>query len=169
MAVNRWCFAAGLAWLALVPAARGQGVAFQPVVGAIPNGPTLGVTPAVSIDRRYVRLGVNPQFIGVEGFNTFLVPGAVGGGPGGPGGGGLGLGAVGGGQFRAGMDGIISPAMESGFDGVPPGYGFAGNQGWVDVAPEGFAAIPAGPQTKHVAVPRAGASKIAQRGKNSRA
>src|SRR4051794_31029073 len=116
MAVNRWFIAAGLAWLTLAPAARGQGVAFQPVVGAIPNGPTLGVTPAVSVDRRYVRLGINPQFIAVEGFNTFLVPAAVGGGPGGPGalggvglGGGGGGGAVGGGQFLAGMNGIISP------------------------------------------------------------
>src|SRR3954449_12997634 len=131
MDVIRRCSVVGAAVLLIAHAVYAQGVAFQPVVGSLPNGPSLGVTPSVSIDRRYVRLGVNPQFIGVEGFNTFLVPGAVGGGPGGPGGGGLGLGAVGGGQFRAGMDGIISPAMESGFNGVPPGYGFAGNQGWV--------------------------------------
>src|SRR3954454_12255805 len=106
----RQCILASAALVLLAPAARAQAVAFQPVVGAIPNGPTLGVTPAVSIDRRYVRLGVNAQFIGVEGFNTYLVPGAVGGGPGGPGAlGGIGLGAVGGGRFLAGMDGAISP------------------------------------------------------------
>src|SRR3954462_7272995 len=97
MSINRCWFLSGAALLAIAPAARGQGVAFQPVVGSIPNGPTLGVTPAVSVDRRYVRLGINPQFIAVEGFNTFLVPAAVGGGPGGPGAlGGVGLGGGGG-------------------------------------------------------------------------
>ena len=39
------------------------------------------VTPAVSADRRYVRLSVNPYFNAVNGFSTFTTPlGAVGGG-----------------------------------------------------------------------------------------
>ena len=131
----------------LVASAKAQGVAFQPVVGAIPNGPTLGVTPAVSIDRRYVRLGVNSQFLAVEGFNTYLVPGAVTGGPGGPVAlGGVGLRGVGGEQFMAGMDGAISPAMGFSSYDTPSGYGFAGYQGPANIAPPALAAMPAGPQ-----------------------
>jgi len=62
-------------------AARGQ-VAFVPGIGAIPTGATLTVTPAVSADRRYVRLGVNPFFNALNGFTTINVSGAVGGGGG---------------------------------------------------------------------------------------
>src|SRR5262245_44591408 len=93
----------------LAPSLQAQAVAFQPVVGALPSGPILNVTPVVSFDRRYVRLGLNPQFIANAGFSTYSVPAAVGGGPGGPGalgGIGLGMGAGGGGgQFLAGMNG----------------------------------------------------------------
>jgi hypothetical protein len=62
-------------------AARGQGaVAFQPSIGFIPNGSTLTVTPAVSADRRYVRLSVNPFFNTINGFTTYTSQlGAVGG------------------------------------------------------------------------------------------
>jgi hypothetical protein len=172
MTIDRWCLVAGAALALLAPAARAQGVAFQPVVGAIPNGPTLGVTPSVSIDRRYVRLGVNPQFIAVEGFNTFLVPAAVGGGPGGPGalgGVGLGRGAVGGEQFLAGMDGVISPARMYGDDGMPTGYGSMNNQPSADFAQQGIAAMPEGPRFNRAAPPRAVTPKVLRRGKTNRA
>lgn len=72
--------------LALGPArARGQGaIAFQPVPAPIFDGANLGVTSAVSADRRYVRLGVNAGFQTVNGFTTLNIPvGAVSGGPGG--------------------------------------------------------------------------------------
>ncbi len=72
--------------LALIPAtARGQGaIAFQPVPAPIFDGANLGVTSAVSADRRYVRIGVNAGFQTVNGFTTLNIPvGAVSGGPGG--------------------------------------------------------------------------------------
>src|SRR5262245_29529619 len=98
MAVIRRCIVT-VTLVLLAPADRApvwaQAVAFQPGIGVINNGPSLAVTPSVSLDRRYVRLGVNAQFIGVEGFTTALIPAAVGGGPGGPGALGMtGLGAV---------------------------------------------------------------------------
>jgi hypothetical protein len=110
--------------------AFGQGaVAFTPNIGIAPTGETMTVTPVVSPDRRYVRLTVNPFFNAVNGFSSFTTPlGAVGGaggnavgggglggalgGAGGLGGGGLravGFGAVGG-NFDAGMNGVIGPA-----------------------------------------------------------
>ena len=66
-------------------------VAFQPTIGSLLDGAALSVTPVVSADRRYVRLGVTPYFNAVEGFSTVVVPGAV------SGGGGFGAGGVGGG------------------------------------------------------------------------
>ena len=64
------------------PVVRGQGaIAYTPQVGFIPNGSTLSVTPAVSADRRYVRLSVNPFFNTLNGFTTYTAPlGAVSGG-----------------------------------------------------------------------------------------
>jgi hypothetical protein len=54
------------------PIAWGQGaVAYQPVIGFVPNGVAVEVTPAISADRRYVRLGVNPYFITANGFTTY--------------------------------------------------------------------------------------------------
>jgi hypothetical protein len=117
----------------------GQGaVAFDPIIGSAPSGQTMTVTPAVSADRRYVRLSVNGFFNTVNGFSSFTTPlgavGGVGSGAGGLGGGGLGggLGGLGGAgglrsvggfaaageTFNAGMNGVIGPA---GFDG---GMGF---------------------------------------------
>jgi hypothetical protein len=92
--------------------ARGQGaVAYQPVIGFIPEGATLNVTPVVSADRRYIRLSMNPYFISLNGFTTYQsqlaavggvgfagMNGAMGGGAGGGGGagvGGAGMGAGG--------------------------------------------------------------------------
>jgi hypothetical protein len=97
----------------------GQAVAFTPNIAAAPTGQTMTVTPVVSPDRRYVRLSVNPFFNVINGFSSFTTPlgavsgaGGVGGGAGGLGGGGLravGVGA-GGGNFSAGMNGVIGPA-----------------------------------------------------------
>src|SRR5436305_1871147 len=49
----------------LAPPARAQGIAFQPTIGVIPDGVTLSVTPVVTGDRRYVRMGgLDAQFLG---------------------------------------------------------------------------------------------------------
>jgi hypothetical protein len=80
------CTAGLLTILALAPTtASGQGaIAFAPVPAPIFDGANLGVTSAVSADRRYVRLGVNAGFQTVNGFTTLNIPlGAVSGGPGG--------------------------------------------------------------------------------------
>jgi hypothetical protein len=118
---------------ALGPQASAQ-VAFVPNVSSFPSGVTLGVTPVVSFDRRYVRMTVNPQFTAIEGFDTIAVPGAVSGGPGGPAAlGGLGgLGGGGGGfrnvgvpglTFSAGMDGMLgSGSSGRGFGDPYSGY-----------------------------------------------
>ena len=133
------------------PDTFGQGAAaFTPNIGIAANGETMTVTPAVTADRRYVRLSVNAFFNTVNGFTPFTTPlgavGGVGAGGGGLGGGGLGglgggglgglgggLGGVGGGlrsvggfgvaeeTFNVGMNGVIGPA---GYDG---GLGFAAN------------------------------------------
>ena len=55
-------------------------VAFAPTPAAINDGVFLQVTPIVSADRRYVRMTLTPNFTTVEGFATFVVPAAVGGG-----------------------------------------------------------------------------------------
>lgn len=117
-----------LLYLATGSQARAQAVAFIPTPAVIPDGVTMNVTPVATADRRYVRLSVQPQFIGFVAFDTFPVPGAVSGG-GGVGFGGLGgLGGLGGGgggrlggglanvpvgfagQFDAGMGGVQGPA-----------------------------------------------------------
>lgn len=107
---------AALALLALAallpePRARAQVVAFQPVINTFPDGVSLTATPVVSADRRYVRLGVQPQFLALDRFDTFAIPGAVGGG--GIGGGlGGGLGGIGGG---AGFAAIPPAGPNAGF------------------------------------------------------
>jgi hypothetical protein len=82
-------------------------VAFQPTVSAFPNGVTLSATPVVSADRRYVRLGMNPQFTGLEGFESYAVPAAVSGG---------------------GLRSVDVPGLAYGMDGPvgsgPYGYGY---------------------------------------------
>ena len=92
-------FLASLAILtSIAPTASAQAVAFQPGVASFPNGASMSVAPVVSADRRYVRLGVSPFFTGLQGFDTFSVPAAVGGG---------GFRGLGGGVGFAGMDGPI--------------------------------------------------------------
>jgi hypothetical protein len=72
-------------------------VAYVPGVGFIPSGQTLTVTPVVSADRRYVRIGVDAFFNALNGFTNISFPSAaVGGGN---------FGGVGGGF--AGMNGVI--------------------------------------------------------------
>src|SRR4051812_4727114 len=111
MSPRRIVLTAALGLVSMVaPSARAQ-VAFQPVVGAFPNGVTMSTTPVVSADRRYVRIGVNPQFSALEGLDAFSVPAAVSGGPGGPGA----LRSVSvGATFNAGMNGV---------GGEPENYG----------------------------------------------
>ncbi len=72
-------------------AARSQSIAYTPNVSAILDGAALNVTPAVSADRRYVRLTLNPYFNTVNGFSTYSAP----------------VGAVSGGGNLAGMGGVI--------------------------------------------------------------
>lgn len=143
-------FVLGLAILSFqcfAPDTFGQGaVAFDPIVGAAPTGETMTVTPAVSADRRYVRLSVNAFFNTVNGFSSFTTPlgavGGVGSGGGGLGGGaGGGLGGLGGGlggvgglrsvggfgvvgeTFNAGMNGVISPVgLDGGMGFAPTGF-----------------------------------------------
>jgi len=97
-----WIAAAVLP-LSFVSNANAQAVAFVPSVTAFPNGVTMSATPVVSHDRRYVRLGMFPQFTVLEGFDPFAVPAAVTGG----GGNGLG-GGVGGAAGFAGMNGLLA-------------------------------------------------------------
>ncbi len=91
-----------LAALRLEVSARGQAIGFVPIPAPFPNGTILNVTPAVSADRRYVRLTMNPTFNVLNGFTTISVPAAVSGGGAGMNGllGGLG-GAGGGGGIGA--------------------------------------------------------------------
>jgi hypothetical protein len=119
--------AVGCLALLTLPAspARGQGaVAFAPVIGTIPDGATLTVTPVVTADRRYVRMSLVPQFIAFIQFDTISVPAAVagfgnglGGLGGGNGGGGQGFRNVGFG--RGGVtDGYGNPATATPYDGM---------------------------------------------------
>jgi hypothetical protein len=66
--------------LQLEASVRGQAIGFQPVPAAFPNGPFLNVTPAVSADRRYVRMSLDVSFNVLNGFTTYTVPAAVSGG-----------------------------------------------------------------------------------------
>jgi hypothetical protein len=96
----------GLKWMS---AAFGLLTFFAPApakaqgIGVIPDGVFLGVTPAVTADRRYVRLSVDTNFNTLNGFSTFPVPAAVSGGGGVAFGAGGGLG--GGGLFGPGAMG----------------------------------------------------------------
>jgi hypothetical protein len=104
----------------LLPHARAQAIAFEPVIGQALTGSTLGVTPVVSADRRYVRLSVNPSFNVLNGFTTFGIPGAVSGGPSG--------------NLNAGMNGVIGPVGLDGGSALNP-YGLVGNAGDMRAGP----------------------------------
>jgi hypothetical protein len=98
---------AGIAVLTLIlllpGGARGQGVGFAPQIGYAPDGAILYVTPVATFDRRYVRMSLSPQFYGFQGFETAVVPAAVGGGGIGGGFGGFGPGAMGPGPFNGSL------------------------------------------------------------------
>ena len=102
----------------LLPHARAQAIAYEPVIGQALTGSTLGVTPVVSADRRYVRLTVNPSFNVLNGFSTFGIPGAVSGGP----------------SVNAGMNGVIGPVGLDDGSAINP-YGLMGNIGEMRAGP----------------------------------
>jgi len=123
--------------------AIGQGaIGVQPTVGTVPDGIGLSATPAVSADRRYVRLSIGFGSSTVQGFQNINFPvGAVGMGGGQLGGGG-GLGALGGlggaggnaggggggPGVLTGMNGPIGPGG-MGMPGGAPAMGPAGGYG----------------------------------------
>ena len=173
---RRWAAAAVLAasWLATTATEARAQVAFQPVVGAFPNGATLPVTPVVSHDRRYVRMTLAPTFNGLEGFDVFPVPGAVGGVNGG-GGGGRGLGGIGGGGgaggrggggLAAGMDGVYpagsSPMLASGVSANP---GFASPDATAVLAGASF---PDGPPRLSAGMPESPRPRVAPKARAKR-
>ena len=106
-----------LANLSFVAPARAQ-VAFAPGVGTIPDGVALSAVPAVSADRRYVRLSIGTGFQTVDGFSNIAIPFGVSGlGSGNLGG--LAGGGGGGGGFRSvgvpmGMDGPVPSGLAAG-------------------------------------------------------
>ncbi len=68
----------------LIPIVGPGAIIYTPVVGLIPTGQTLTVTPVVSADRRYVRLTMSPFFNALNSIQNFTFgAGAVGGGFGG--------------------------------------------------------------------------------------
>ena len=74
-----WFTGVALGVLVVGPARRAdaQAVAFAPTVGTIPDGVSLNAVPAVSADRRYVRLSVNANFTTVNSIQNFGIPFAV--------------------------------------------------------------------------------------------
>ncbi len=92
------------------PSVKAQ-IAYIPEVGFVPTGATMTVTPVVSADRRYVRLGVDAFFNNFNFFSTFSFPGGA------VGGGNFGGGGFGGG-VAAGMNGPIGDeGYQSGVSG----------------------------------------------------
>lgn len=120
---------AGLILLLLaVSPSHAQAVGFGPVIGSLPDGAIMNVTPVATADRRYVRMTMNPQFIGAQGFNTWTVPGAVSGGGGGFGFNGGGLGGTAFGGYGPGYGyqygnaygpAYVEPAFTGGLGGIP--------------------------------------------------
>jgi hypothetical protein len=178
MAIFRNCLAAIGLLVLLAPTEKAQAVAFQPVVGVIPDGVMMNTVPVASADRRYVRVGVDALFTGFVGFNVFPVPAAVGGGGigggfgggggiggllGGGGGAGGAAGGAGGGQgafggnFAAGMNGVVDPSMPQAYGPVAfdqSGMAFPANmQGGQVQAPQPF---PSGSRTAKI---RGGSTK----------
>jgi hypothetical protein len=108
----------------------------QAVPAPLPSGAALQGAPAVSADRRHVRIGVNAGFNDVRGFQTFQVPAAVaGGGAGmsGPVGGAGGVGGV------AGMMGAGGSGLVGGLGAVGPFGPFGGGAVGMSGFPFAFA------------------------------
>ncbi len=153
--------AAGL-MLTLAPGrAEAQAVAFQPNVATIPDGVAMSAVPAVSADRRYVRLSVNPSFQTVDAITNIGIPFGVAGMGSGTGTAAgaaalAGAGFPGAGGFRSvgtpmGMNGPVaagagtiarSPATSVGtFPSADDGYGVAtADESWSPVSPRTRAA-----------------------------
>lgn len=94
--------------------AEAQAIAFQPGVATIPDGVSLDAIPAVSADRRYVRLSLNVNFQTVNSIQNFSVPFAVSGlgsGQGGAGAGGAAGGLLG---TAMGMNGAVGTGAGGG-------------------------------------------------------
>jgi hypothetical protein len=106
---------------------QAQAVGFEPRVGSASDGVGLSATPAVSADRRYVRLSLDLGFQTVNGFQNFPVPAAVAGG--GNRGGGLGV--------VSGMNGPLG----TGVPGGPAGLSDSGQTRW-GYADSGFGGDP---------------------------
>ena len=100
-------------------------VGLQPQIQTLLDGIVMSVTAVISADRRYVRLGVSPQFTTISGVDTFTFQGGTGGQQGqgggqqgggggqigGQGGGLLGLGGIGGQQGQQGQNNIFAPSI----------------------------------------------------------
>jgi len=153
--------------------ARGQAVAFQPVVSPLFSGAWIGVTPVVSADRRYVRLSLDTSFTHVNGFTPYLVPAAVGGGVGGTGGftgisGLMGPGGGGGGTGRVGSlnqnEGPLAGPFAFG-NASPPIFRDGQNpdlMNWPKIAPDGEAAARENRPADQVATSAAGGRRRIQ-------
>jgi len=105
--------------------AEAQAVAFQPNVATIPDGLSLDALPAVSADRRYVRLSLNPSFQTVNGFTNVAIPFAVSGQGSGTGAGAA-AGALGGAGFP-GAGGFRSVGVPLGMNGPVAANGMGSN------------------------------------------
>ena len=122
MARRRQRWGIVLAGLTLASTAGGDRSARAQGIGVVPDGVYLDATPAVTADRRYVRIGVNTSFNGFGGFQSFSVPAAVGGGGGGVGFG-AGAGGPGGGVGpAAGGAGLFGPGAIAGGPTGPVDY-----------------------------------------------
>ena len=99
--------------------ARGQAIAYQPIVGSVLDGASLTATPVVSADRRYVELTLSPYFNTVNGFSTYSAPVA----------------AVSGGGNLAGMGGVIGGGGLTGPSGPTVGFSQTGTYRAGDFAP----------------------------------
>ncbi len=117
----------------LPDSARGQAIGFQPVPAVFPSGSILNVTPAVSADRRYVRMSLDVGFSQLTGFTTYSVPAAVSGGGAGM------FGPIG------GFGGAIAPGGLGGANGLhSTGLGQLGGPTVAEAAPGFAAGLPAG-------------------------
>ena len=151
--------------------ADAQAVAFQPNVATIPDGVAMTAVPAVSVDRRYVRLSVNPSFQTVDGFTNVGIPFGVA-GMGSATGAGGGAAALGGAGFP-GAGGFRSVGVPMGMNGpVAAGTGMMARSqttaGAVATADEGYgvgaddaAWSPVSPRTRAARARAARAKKAA--------
>ena len=142
---------------------QAQAIGFQPGVGVAPDGVAMTAIPAVSADRRYVRVSVDAQFSTIDGFQNIGIPFGVSGFGGlGSAGAGLGLGGAAGGAAGAGLGGgggagLRSVGLAMGMDGPLAG----GGMGSYPAQPRGgFSASDPDPLSYATAGPRDDGSRI---------